>query len=130
MSASTPRHSSPGATTRWASAWRSPSSTSIVPSGRGPRLEAQASREVRTALAEFRAQEALVKQYEAGVIGKVAQNVEATRYAYSRGAVSLLEVLDALRAQQDVMTDFYTALHDSWVAAHPLRAAQGVASPD
>jgi cobalt-zinc-cadmium efflux system outer membrane protein len=90
------------------------------------RTEAQASREVRSALAEFRTQEALVRQYESGVIAKVGQNVDATRYAYSRGAVSLLEVLDALRAQQDVMTDYYTALRDYWVAAHTLRAAQGV----
>ena len=90
------------------------------------RVEAQASREVRTALAEFRAQQALVKQYEAGVITKVVQNVDATRYAYTRGATSLLEVLDALRAQQDVMTDYYTALHDYLVAADALQAAQGV----
>lgn len=94
------------------------------------RVEAQASREVRTALADFHAQEALVKRYETGVISKVAENVEATRYAYARGAVSLLEVLDALRAQQDVMTDYYTALHDYWIATHALRAAEGGIAPN
>jgi cobalt-zinc-cadmium efflux system outer membrane protein len=94
------------------------------------RVEAQASREVVSARAERHAQEALVKRYESGVIAKVAQNVEATRYAYSRGAVSLLEVLDALRAQQDVMTDYYTALHDYWIAVAVLRAAQGAVRPD
>jgi cobalt-zinc-cadmium efflux system outer membrane protein len=94
------------------------------------RVEAQASREVRATLAEFRAQQALVKQYESGVIAKVAQNVDATRYAYTRGATSLLDVLDALRAQQDVMTDYYMALHDYSVAAYALQAAQGVARPN
>lgn len=94
------------------------------------RIEAQASREVQSALAVFRAQESLVKQYESGVMAKVEQNVDATRYAYSRGAVSLLELLDALRAQQDVMIDYYTALHDYWIAAHTLHAAQGVIGPD
>ncbi len=94
------------------------------------RTEAQASREVRSALAEFRSQQALVRRYESGVLLKVAQNVDATRYAYSRGAVSLLEELDALRAQQDVLTDYYTALHDYWVAVHTLRAAQGLTGPD
>ena len=84
------------------------------------RTEAQASRELRSALSEFHAQQALVRQYEAGVVEKLAQNVEATRYAYTRGATSLLEVLDALRAQQDVMTDYATALHDYWVAVFAL----------
>jgi outer membrane protein TolC len=52
----------------------------------------------------------------------VEQNVQATRYAYSRGAASLLEVLDALRAQQDVTTDYSTSLHDYWVSVYALRA--------
>lgn len=89
------------------------------------RVELQASREIRSAVAQFRAQRALVAQYQGRVVEKVAQNVEATRYAYSRGATSLLEVLDALRAQQDVTTDYYTALHDLQIAAAALEAAQG-----
>ena len=64
------------------------------------------------------------------MIAKVEQNVEATRYAYSRGATSLLEVLDALRAQQDVMTDYYTALHDYWVSVAAVDAAQGIGRRD
>lgn len=89
------------------------------------RLELQASREVRSAVTQLRAQQALVAQYESGVLAKVEQNVEATRYAYSHGATSLLEVLDALRAQQDVTTDYYAALHDYWVAAYAVEAAEG-----
>ena len=50
--------------------------------------------------------------------------------AYLLSQWSLLEVLDALRAQQDVMTDYYTALHDYWIAVAVLRAAQGVIRPD
>jgi cobalt-zinc-cadmium efflux system outer membrane protein len=94
------------------------------------RVEAQVVREVRASMAEFRAQRALVRQYESGVIAKLGQNVDATRYAYTRGATSLLEVLDALRAQQDVLTDYYTALHDYWVAVSALQAAQGVTTND
>jgi cobalt-zinc-cadmium efflux system outer membrane protein len=90
------------------------------------RVELQASRDVRSAVAQFRAQQSLLAQYESGVIARVEQNVEATRYAYSRGATSLLEVLDALRAQQDVLTDYYTALHDYRVAGAALDAARGV----
>lgn len=94
------------------------------------RIEAQASRELGSALADFRARQALVRRYESGVVAKVAQNVEATRYAYSRGATTLLEVLDAVRSQQDVMTEYWTALHDYWVAAATLRAAQGATRAD
>jgi cobalt-zinc-cadmium efflux system outer membrane protein len=90
------------------------------------RVELQASRDVRSAVAQFRAQQSLLAQYESGVIARVEQNVEATRYAYSRGATSLLEVLDALRAQQDVLTDYYTALRDYRVAGAALDAARGV----
>jgi cobalt-zinc-cadmium efflux system outer membrane protein len=90
------------------------------------RVELQASREVQSAVAQFRAQQSLVARYQSGVIAKVEQNVEATRYAYSRGATSLLEVLDALRAQQDVLTDYYTALHDYGVAVSALDAARGI----
>lgn len=90
------------------------------------RVELQASRDVQSAVAQFRAQQSLVDRYQSGVITKVEQNVAATRYAYSRGATSLLEVLDALRAQQDVLTDYYTALHDYRVAVSALDAAQGI----
>jgi cobalt-zinc-cadmium efflux system outer membrane protein len=90
------------------------------------RVETQAVREARAALAELSAQRTLVGRYEAGVITKVRENVAATRYAYERGAASLLDVLDALRAQQDVMTDYSTALRDYWVAARAAQAALGI----
>jgi cobalt-zinc-cadmium efflux system outer membrane protein len=90
------------------------------------RTEAQAEREVQSATATFRAQQALVRRYESGVIAAVAQGVDAARYAYARGATSLLEVLDALRAQQDVLTEYRTALHDYWVAAYTVEAVTGV----
>ncbi|HEY2067802.1 MAG TPA: TolC family protein [Gemmatimonadaceae bacterium] len=89
------------------------------------RLESQVNREVRSAVAELQVQRALVLRYEAGVLTKVHQNVDASRYAYSHGATSLLDVLDALRAEQDVMTDYSTALHDYWVAVYSVRAATG-----
>jgi outer membrane protein TolC len=93
------------------------------------RASSLAARDAIAALAEFRAQRGLVRRYESGVISKVSQNVEATRYAYARGAAPLLEVLDALRAQQDVLTDYYTALHDYWVSVHGVRAALAVPLP-
>ena len=90
------------------------------------RLEAQATREMQSTMVEFLAQRALVLRYESGVIGKMQQSVDAARYAYSRGATSLLEVLDALRTQQDATIEYRTALHDYWVAAYSVEAASGI----
>lgn len=87
------------------------------------RVETQVEREVQGAMADLRVQDALVRRYESGVVGKVKENVSATQYAYEHGATSLLEVLDALRAQQDLLGDYYTALHDYWIAVFTLRAA-------
>jgi cobalt-zinc-cadmium efflux system outer membrane protein len=101
----------------------------IAAQGNVQRASSLAARDAIAALAEFRAQRGLVRRYESGVISKVSQNVEATRYAYARGAAPLLEVLDALRAQQDVLTDYYTALHDYWVSVHGVRAALAVPLP-
>jgi outer membrane protein TolC len=60
------------------------------------------------------------------VLARVEQNVAATRYAYDHGATSLLDLLDALRAAQDVSTEYYTALHDYWIAVYAVEAAEGV----
>ena len=90
------------------------------------RLEAQATREMQSTMVEFLAQRALVLRYESGIIGKMEQGVEAARYAYARGATSLLEVLDALRTQQDATIEYRTALHDYWVAAYSVEATSGI----
>lgn len=90
------------------------------------RVESQAAREVQAALAEFRTQEVLIRRYESGVIDRMQQSVDATRYAYTRGAASLLDVLDALRTQQDLLIEYQTALHDYWVAAYTVEATTGV----
>jgi cobalt-zinc-cadmium efflux system outer membrane protein len=89
------------------------------------RLVLQTQRDVSSALNDYRAERSLVVRYESGLIGKIDTNVAAARYAYERGATSLLDVLDATRAQQDVLTDYYTALHDYWVSVATLDAAVG-----
>jgi outer membrane protein TolC len=59
------------------------------------------------------------------VLDRMTQAVEAARYAYSRGSASLLEVLEATRAEQEVRGDYTQALHDYWVSAHALNSAVG-----
>jgi outer membrane protein, heavy metal efflux system len=89
------------------------------------RADAQVERDVVSALAEYDAQRKLVERYRAGLLTKVDAGVAAVQYAYSRGAASLLEVLDAVRAQLDVRTEYLTALHDYWVSVYALDAAAG-----
>jgi cobalt-zinc-cadmium efflux system outer membrane protein len=87
------------------------------------RADAQVERDVVAALAEYNAQRELVERYRAGLLAKVDSGVAAVQYAYSRGAASLLEVLDAVRARQDVRTEYLAALHDYWVSVYTLDAA-------
>jgi cobalt-zinc-cadmium efflux system outer membrane protein len=82
-------------------------------------------RDVITAVTDFRTERALVERFEAGLLAKSDAAVDAARYAYSRGATSLLDVLDAVRAQQDIRIDYYTALHDYWLSTFALESAVG-----
>lgn len=91
------------------------------------RVRLAAERDARIALAELHAQTGLVESYEGGVLARTTASVEAARYAYERGATSLLELLDALRAQQDVRNDYASALHDYWIAVRNVEAQLGVA---
>jgi cobalt-zinc-cadmium efflux system outer membrane protein len=89
------------------------------------RTRTQIEREVTLAIAEFRVQRALVERYQAGLLTKVADGVAAASYAYSRGAASQLEVLDAVQTERDVRTEYMTALHDYWVSVYAVNAATG-----
>lgn len=87
------------------------------------RADAQIERDVISALADYNANRALVERYRAGLLAKVDAGVAAVQYAYARGAASLLDVLDAVRSQRDVRTEYLTALHDYWVSVYALDAA-------
>jgi outer membrane protein, heavy metal efflux system len=89
------------------------------------RAETRVEQDVTTAVAAFRIQQGLVARYQSGLLAKMDDAVAGARYAYSRGATSLLEVLDAVRSQQDVRAEYYSALHDYWVAAFAVHAATG-----
>jgi cobalt-zinc-cadmium efflux system outer membrane protein len=93
------------------------------------RVRLAAERDARSALADLHAQAGLVESFESGVLSRTAESVEAARYAYQRGATSLLELLDALRAQQDVRIDYALALHDYWVSVRTVEAQLGTSLP-
>jgi cobalt-zinc-cadmium efflux system outer membrane protein len=82
-------------------------------------------RDVAAAEAEFRIQRALVERYESGLLRRMDEGLAAVRYAYSRGASSLLDVLDAVRSNAEVRSDYVAALHDYWLSVHAVNAAVG-----
>ncbi len=89
------------------------------------RLEAQVRRDVLDAVTNLRTEGALIERYEGGLLQKVQANVEATRYAYGKGAASLLELMDAMRTQQEVTSEYQKALHDHVVSRRVLEGRIG-----
>jgi len=51
--------------------------------------------------------------------------LETARYAYGTGAISLLELLDAIATWSVTRSDYYTALHDYWVSVFAVERAVG-----
>jgi outer membrane protein, heavy metal efflux system len=85
----------------------------------------QAISDVIQAADSLRSATILARKYQGGLLDKTAQAVTNARYAYERGANSLLDVLDAIRTNQDIRTEYLTAVHDYWVAAYSLDRALG-----
>jgi outer membrane protein, heavy metal efflux system len=85
----------------------------------------QALSDVVQAADSLRSATILARRYQGGLLEKTQQAVERARYAYARGATSLLDLLDAIRTNQDIRTEYYTAVHDYWVAAFSLDRAVG-----
>jgi len=89
------------------------------------RLHVQIESDVALALAGFRSARVLAERYQAGLLAKSTTALESTRFAYQQGAVSLLEMLDAVRTYGDTRAEYYGAVHDAWVAAYALSRAVG-----
>jgi outer membrane protein, heavy metal efflux system len=85
----------------------------------------QIDADVTVALANFQSARVLAERYQAGLLEKAAAALESTRFAYQQGAVSLLELLDAIRTYGDTRSEYYGAVHDYWVAAYALSRAVG-----
>ena len=87
------------------------------------RIVAQAQRDVTSTRQNALAQQSIVQQLTGALSDAVDRNVTAAEYAYAHGATSLLDVLDAVRAQQELRSAYLLAVHDYWVALFMLDAA-------
>ncbi len=81
--------------------------------------------EVVAARDNLRAARTLAARYAAGLLDKARATLEMQRFAYEHGSASLLDLLNAIKAFGDTQTDYFTALHDYWVAAYAIDRAVG-----
>jgi cobalt-zinc-cadmium efflux system outer membrane protein len=89
------------------------------------RARVQIEADVAVAVAGFRSARVLAERYQAGLLEKSAATLRTSRFAYAQGAISLLELLDAIRTYGDIRNEYYGAIHDYWVAAYGLSRAVG-----
>ena len=87
------------------------------------RVRVQAFAEVTAALDQFRAAEQLARKLDAGLLEKARNALETARFAYSAGAISYVELLDAVRTYGEIRADAATAGHDYWVNAYAVARA-------
>lgn len=81
--------------------------------------------EVTAAVGNLRATRTLAARYATGLLDKSRVTLEMQRFAYEHGNASLLDLLNAISAFGDTESDYYTALHDYWVAAYAIDRAVG-----
>lgn len=89
------------------------------------RVRVQAYSEIAAALDEFHAAEGLARRFDAGLMTKARTAFETARFAYAAGAISYVELLDAVRTYGEIRAEAATAGHDYWVSAYAVARALG-----
>ncbi|PYO89786.1 MAG: hypothetical protein DMD66_04445 [Gemmatimonadetes bacterium] len=90
------------------------------------RTEAQVATDIATAVDAYHSARALAERYEGGLLERARAVLETARYAYGTGAISLLELLDAIATWSDTRSAYYSALHDYWISVYALERAVGM----
>ena len=87
------------------------------------RTRAVAMNELRRAAGDVNAAAERIERFDASLLGAANQSAQATEFAFSRGAISVLEVLDARRTLRAVRLEALGARNDyaralaAWTAA-------------
>ena len=88
------------------------------------KTRAQGANEIRRAASDLNAAAERVERFDASLLGAANRSAEASEFAFSRGAISVLEVLDARRTLRAVRLEALTARADFAKALAAWRAAQ------
>jgi cobalt-zinc-cadmium efflux system outer membrane protein len=89
----------------------------------------EVSQEVEQALVRLRASEAIIRDYQQGVLDQARQLLEASRRGFQAGATSILSFLEAQRTYRSVLTEYTNALAAHAQAVAELERAVGAVSP-
>jgi cobalt-zinc-cadmium efflux system outer membrane protein len=89
------------------------------------RTQAQVANDIATAVDALRSARDLAERYEGGLLERARAVLETARYAYGTGAISLLELQDAIATWSETRSDYYTDLHDYWVSVYAVERAVG-----
>lgn len=84
--------------------------------------------DVRDAYENLRANDKIVNLYRAGYLDEAQQSLQISQYAYTRGAASLLDFLDAERSYRTTQLGYRQALASYLLALEQLREAVGTRS--
>ena len=87
------------------------------------RTRAQAWAEVSLAADQFRATTLVARRLDGRLLEKSRGALETARYAYRAGAVSYLELREAVRTYGQIRAAVATAGHDYWVSAYAVARA-------
>ena len=88
------------------------------------RARAIAMGELRRAAGDLNAAADRLERFDASLLGAASRSAEASEFAFSRGAISVLEVLDARRTLRAVRLEALAARNDHAKALAAWRAAQ------
>lgn len=85
----------------------------------------QVRQEVKQALAQVRAAEAVLKEYAQGLLEQSRRLLEASRVGFQEGKTSIIAVLEAQRTYRGVQTEYINAQADYALALAELERATG-----
>lgn len=88
----------------------------------------QVMTDVRDAYENLRANDKIVNLYRSGYLNEAQQSLDISRYAYTRGAASLLDFLDSERSYRTTQLGYRQALASYLLALEQLREAVGTRS--
>jgi len=91
------------------------------------RARALAMNELRRAVSDLNAAAERVERFDGSLLGAANRSAQASEFAFSRGAISVLEVLDARRTLRAVRLEALGARADYARALGAWRAAQATA---